>query len=1334
MTRWHLLTLAGCTATLLTLTLVAPVHAASPPLVPGESTGDDPDEQWWQGITIPTEGVLPATEVHPSLYVDAAGVQTLRDRVDGTAPDPHRHYAMAWDRLVTDADAAVGQPADESDDVKTKAAKATAFAWLVTRDPAYLDAAVANLTAAYDEIVPTDQYVALQMTNYALAYDWVAADLTPDQDAAIRAAVKRGADWLYDYLDSPGVRSHNHRSKAGAALGSWALAFSADPDAPAYLDRGLANLNRVWRYMFTSDGIHRDGAGYYWIFTVINSTPFLWQYRNVSGVDLFPSLRPAFEWQLKTANPKGWMPPLDDSWYKVTWLHTVASAYADTPTELSDTATLGELFQWQFFASEWNPVRYPDDWTGARNQFYGWPEEIALYDSTLAEVPPDDDTGTIDFDQGPRGGDTVFRSSWRIGDPGTRWGYFSGVAMSNNHDHADGLQLLIEAENTILARDNGYGPLRFGGRDQWTGPEHHNVVTADGAAVGDPSPTRGFLSGVACKPDRNRCGVACTPDRNRCGDGFSFAEKSATYWNDQDATHTRAVAFPGSDYFIVLDRMESATPKTWDAYWHVRGALTGVANRRTWTTTDGPWGDAARLHALTVPAGVDTAVVADQFNPYGTGVDTGFEGYPDPSTDVEDTFGLRLRQGGTSAELLSVLVPGSIDGPAPRLHDLGTDEVLAARIAHRDYVDTVVAPRSAAAAAAGGLTVDAGLGWVRTTGGALTGWAVHDGRSLSYEGTELVAMSAPVTAAADLADPTRHAVEVAETAATYELTVLASPGRPLRGATWNGDPVVAELSDSRVTVTLSGGGELVLSYGTPDARPAAPAGLVATGYAGAVELSWVPTPTATSYRVLRRGHEIARVDFPSYEDTDVTDGRRYPYRVVAVNERGRSRPSHAVVATAGMQLPAAPEGLVAAASHRLVELAWLPVRDAESYDVLRAVGDGDLAVVASGVTKTGWADPSVSNGTTYRYAVRASNAVGAGPLSTEVQATPRTTPPDPPERLVAGRDAGSVTLTWDGAERAEEYRVLRGGLTAAELDVVATVTEPTWTDTGVVDGSGYTYRVVAANEAGASEPSAAVTAVPGCSLVHRVDPEAGAVIEAERYSARSGEYRLLDDLDRYGGRVAEVPHGSEHKKNPDLWGRYDLEVAEAGRYFVVVLGWGESGSNDSVYVSVDNGPNTTINLPTDGFGYRQSPVGFDLEEGFHTVLIKSREDGAQADRFVVYPEASIPDEVRFSETWTLPVDPECGAGTEPPVAPDAVTSLAAATSDEGVTLTWSGSRRAATYSVVRDGVEIASGVTATTWTDSSPGTGTVTYVVVASNAAGDAPPSEPVEVVLPDGG
>lgn len=79
------------------------------------------------------------------------------------------------------------------------------------------------------------------------------------------------------------------------------------------------------------------------------------------------------------------------------------------------------------------------------------------------------------------------------------------------------------------------------------------------------------------------------------------------------------------------------------------------------------------------------------------------------------------------------------------------------------------------------------------------------------------------------------------------------------------------------------------------AVPAAPASIVATGFDGAVTLTWEASPEATNYEVLRaatRGGPYARlalagkVTGTSYTDTGLTNGSKYYYRVRAGNCTG----------------------------------------------------------------------------------------------------------------------------------------------------------------------------------------------------------------------------------------------------------------------------------------------------------------------------------------------------------------------------------------------------------------------------------------------------------------
>ena len=80
------------------------------------------------------------------------------------------------------------------------------------------------------------------------------------------------------------------------------------------------------------------------------------------------------------------------------------------------------------------------------------------------------------------------------------------------------------------------------------------------------------------------------------------------------------------------------------------------------------------------------------------------------------------------------------------------------------------------------------------------------------------------------------------------------------------------------------------------------------------------------------------------------------------------------------------------------------------------------------------------------------------------------TPPAAPQNLVAAPLDGAVRLTWSAVAGATEYNVYRGGV------VVMSVTVPTATVTGLVNGTAYTFRVTALSAVGEGAQSSAVAA------------------------------------------------------------------------------------------------------------------------------------------------------------------------------------------------------------------------------------------------------------------
>ena len=209
---------------------------------------------------------------------------------------------------------------------------------------------------------------------------------------------------------------------------------------------------------------------------------------------------------------------------------------------------------------------------------------------------------------------------------------------------------------------------------------------------------------------------------------------------------------------------------------------------------------------------------------------------------------------------------------------------------------------------------------------------------------------------------------------------------------------------------------------TGESPPARPTDLQASAGPDSVSLTWTASTdqTVTHYAVLLRDRDeddagvFEVIDSnagsaTSYTDRSVSPGGSYVYRVKAVSPTGVSQWS----SYARADIPAdpedlAPSGLSAKAvfdggDSAGVELAWdAPAADAESvtgYEILRAVGDGDLATL---VANTGSADTTYTDdtateaGESYAYRVKALRGEEASqPSDRAVAFIPKVTTVDP---------------------------------------------------------------------------------------------------------------------------------------------------------------------------------------------------------------------------------------------------------------------------------------------------------------------------------------------------
>lgn len=147
----------------------------------------------------------------------------------------------------------------------------------------------------------------------------------------------------------------------------------------------------------------------------------------------------------------------------------------------------------------------------------------------------------------------------------------------------------------------------------------------------------------------------------------------------------------------------------------------------------------------------------------------------------------------------------------------------------------------------------------------------------------------------------------------------------------------------------------------------------------------------------------------------LTNGRSYAFTVRAVTSVGEGAESPASSPVVPATVPARVSGVAAVDSDRAATVTWRPPADGGAqiykYEVVASPGGqrvqvGGTRAVISGLT----------NGTAYRFAVRAFNRVGAGPVSTASSPVTPAGLPGAPSAVTASPGDGTVRLSWQPAD------------------------------------------------------------------------------------------------------------------------------------------------------------------------------------------------------------------------------------------------------------------------------------------------------------------------------
>ncbi len=298
----------------------------------------------------------------------------------------------------------------------------------------------------------------------------------------------------------------------------------------------------------------------------------------------------------------------------------------------------------------------------------------------------------------------------------------------------------------------------------------------------------------------------------------------------------------------------------------------------------------------------------------------------------------------------------------------------------------------------------------------------------------------------------------APTPGTYAATFLLGSGQ-----TWQA--AVVAVADNPTQATLSwtpsveiGGNEIVASISNYLVERCQSAGCTSFAQIG--------TTTATTFK-----------------DTGMTAGTSYSYRVRAQDTTGATGPySNVAIVAAPGSVPSAPGHLSAAADRNgPVNLTWnastsgIGIAD---YIVQRCQGATCTNFAQVGTaTGTSYIDSAVSSSTTYTYRVQAVDTAGnmSAFSNTATVSTVGSEPPTAPGNLTATAvGASQINLSWTASMSSlglANYVVQRcQGVGCNSFVQIATPTGTALSDTGLIQGASYSYRVEAIDIEGNVSP------------------------------------------------------------------------------------------------------------------------------------------------------------------------------------------------------------------------------------------------------------------------
>ena len=521
---------------------------------------------------LPAASPLPP---HPRLFLDAGRFEALRGQIQSTHASIWRTVKGRADRFLGTPPPAYERPTTPDDEQLWQRDVGNlmpyfALAYRLTGDARYLAAAKSYALAAAS--YPTwgagkNQGIALAashlLSGVSIVYDWLQAELTGPERAALRAAIATHAAEIYAYQSSgPGGARPllvNSTWVRVSALGTAGFVLQGeDPAAPQWSDF----VTRYFRGVMASlgpDGASFEGVGY-WGYSVEYLLRYLDLAATLGNEDLHQN-----DWLRKTAFYRLYLSLPAGAWSKT-----------DSVVDIADSPRLnwyGPDYSLRALArlfrdahAQWLAAQI--DAKGVADLDSSW-LSLVWFDPSLEPEAPSSlptlryftDMGIVSARSGWSGTESlvVFKS-------GPFAGHHVMDALAYDpgayHAHPDANHFVLFGGGEWLIRDDGYGPKST---------KQHNALLVNGRGqVGEGGKEFNSAAALAARAIARIVEARSTP-------AIDLMTGDATQTYPKELGVERAVRhllFLKPDVLIVLDDIKTTKPQPLELRFHPEQAAT----------------------------------------------------------------------------------------------------------------------------------------------------------------------------------------------------------------------------------------------------------------------------------------------------------------------------------------------------------------------------------------------------------------------------------------------------------------------------------------------------------------------------------------------------------------------------------------------------------------------------------------------------------------------------------------------------------------------------------------------------------------------------------------